>query len=175
MDQVDFATWLSAGSYGGLIVSLLAAGVIAIFALRLRRGTPRQLARAELVCLFACCLSFAPIWWEQTRFGLFGPTLAPAEVGLWLAWAATFAWAVPLSTVTGYLLLAAPQPATGRVAVPSAMRAPLRFLNCEPHPPSLRDPGRSVEPFGPGRPWGHLIPVDAEMSARPIPLTRAVT
>lgn len=174
MMQVDFPTWLGIGSYGGLIFSVVAAAGVAIFALRLRRGTPRQLARAMLVCLSACCLSFVPIWWEQTRFDLLGPTLAPTEIGFWLGWIALFAWGVPLGTLAGYLLLAAPQPATGRVAVPPQLRAPLQFLGIGPLPVELRDPRRSDEPLGPGRAWGQLVPLRGDASGRPIPLTHAV-
>jgi pSer/pThr/pTyr-binding forkhead associated (FHA) protein len=174
MNQPDFTTWLGTGSYGGLAFSVLAAAGIAVFALRLRRGTPRQLARAILVCLFACCLSFAPIWWEQTRFDLLGPTLAPAEIGFWLGWVALCAWGVPLGTAAGYLLLAAPQPATGRVAVPESLRAPLQVLGIGPHPVELRDPRRSGEPLGPGRAWGQLTPLQGPFAGRPVPLTHGV-
>lgn len=174
MDQMDFIAYLSAGSYGGLAFSILTAAGVATYALRLRRGTPRQLARAILVCLFACCLSFAPIWWEQSRFDLYGPTLAPAEIGFWLGWAALLAWGVPLGTVVGYLLLAAPVSATGRVEVPPQLRAPLQFLDIGPYPVELRDPRRSSEPLGPGRAWGQLTPLQGPSAGQPIPLSHAV-
>jgi pSer/pThr/pTyr-binding forkhead associated (FHA) protein len=173
MGAIDFPTWFSAGSYGGLVFSLLAAAAIAAFALRLRRGTPRQLARAMLVSLVYACLMFAPIWWSQARFDLLGPTLSPDEVAFWLAWTALLGWALPLGTACGYILLARPQPLTGAVPVPA--HAPGRSPAVSSHPSALDDPGRLVEPLGSGRAWGRLVPIGGPFAERPVPLTRQVT
>jgi pSer/pThr/pTyr-binding forkhead associated (FHA) protein len=171
MDAIDFPTWFGVGSYGGLAFSLLMAGTIAGFALLLRRGTPRQLARAMLASLFFACLMFAPIWWEQTRFDLLGPTLQPLEVGFWLVWTALAGWVLPLGTAFGYFLLARPQPLTAVVPVLAGGRAP----GATSHPRPLDDPGRLIEPLGPGRAWGQLVPQGGPFAQRPVPLTRQVT
>ncbi len=174
MGVVDFPTWFGAGSDGGLVFGLLAAAGIAAYALRLRRGTRRQLARAMLVLLISTCLMFAPIWWAQTRFDMLGPTLQPAEVAFWLGWTALFGWTVPLGIALGFAVLAAPQPLTGAVPVPAHLRGVGR-TQAHSHPSVLDDPGRLVEPLGTGRAWGHLVPVDGPFAQRPVPLTRQVT
>src|SRR5579885_72438 len=76
MGMSDFPTWFGVGSYGGLACTMLAAGGIAAYALLRRRGSPRQLARAVLVCLFAGAFMLASVWWNQNRLELYGPSLA---------------------------------------------------------------------------------------------------
>ncbi len=175
MSETDFPTWFDAGSYGGLAFSLLVAAAIALYALRLRRGTPRQLARAMLVCLICCCLMFAPIWWAQSRFDLLGPALDPTEIGFWLAWTALLGWSLPLGTALGYALLAASQPLTGAVPVPAHLRGQPRGPTAISHPSALADPGRHIEPLGPGRAWGQLVPVSGPFAQRALPLTLQMT
>jgi pSer/pThr/pTyr-binding forkhead associated (FHA) protein len=175
MSETDFPTWFDAGSYGGLAFSLLVAAAIALYALRLRRGTPRQLARAMLACLVGCCLMFAPIWWAQSRFDLLGPTLDPTEIGFWLAWTALLGWSLPLGTALGYALLAAPQPLTGAVPVPALLRGQSRSPTPISHPTTPADPGRQIEPLGPGRAWGQLVPVSGPFAQRALPLTLQMT
>jgi pSer/pThr/pTyr-binding forkhead associated (FHA) protein len=171
MGQTDFPTWFGLGSYGGLGFTLFAAATVAFYALRLRRGTPRQLARASLVCLICCCLMFAPIWWLQERFNLLGPTLASAEVAIWLAWTALVGWSLPLGTIIGYLILAAPQPLTGVVPVPAQARGSA----VSSRPSALDDPARQIEPLGAGRAWGQLVPIDGPFAQRALPLSRQMT
>ncbi len=168
---MDFPTWFSAGSYGGLAVCLLTAAAIASYTLRLHRGTRRQLARATLVCLLCCCLMFAPIAWGQTRFDLLGPTLPSGEIAFWLAWTALIGWSVPLGLALGYLALAVPQPATGAVPVPPGVRGPVIVS----HPAALDDPGRLIEPFGTGQAWGYLVPTGGLFADRSLALTQQVT
>ncbi|HEY7835321.1 MAG TPA: FHA domain-containing protein [Ktedonobacterales bacterium] len=175
MGELDFPTWLAVGSYGGLTFSLLVAVAIASYALRQRRGTRRQLARAMLVFLAAGCLMFLPIWWTQNRFGLLGPTLSWGEVAFWLAWAALIGWSVPLGTALGFFLLAGAQPATGRVEVPAYLRAPPHVASGLPFPVELSDPRRLIEPLGAGQAWGRLVPADGPFAQRPLLLTRQVT
>jgi pSer/pThr/pTyr-binding forkhead associated (FHA) protein len=171
MSAMDFPTWFDAGSYGGLVFSLLAAAAIAFFALRLRRGTPRQLARATLACLFCCCLMFVPIWWAQSWFDLLGPTLDPPLIGFWLAWTAVVGWSLPLGIAVGYALLSAPQPLTAAVPVPAHLLGQPRGPAAISRPTALDDPARLIEPLGPGRPWGQLVPLDGPFAARVLPLT----
>jgi pSer/pThr/pTyr-binding forkhead associated (FHA) protein len=175
MGETDFPTWFDTGSYGGLVFSLLVAAAIATYALRLRRGTPRQLARAMLACLVGCCLMFAPIWWVQSRFDLLGPTLAPVEIGFWLGWTALLGWSLPLGTALRYAWIAGPQPLTGAVPVPAHMRGQPRGMAVSSQPVALADPGRHIEPLGPGRAWGQLVPVDGPFALRPLPLTLQMT
>jgi pSer/pThr/pTyr-binding forkhead associated (FHA) protein len=172
MGSIDFPAWFGAGSYGGLAVSLLITAIVAVFALRLRRGTPRQLARATLACLLCCCLMFAPILWYQDRFNLLGPTIGPVEVGFWLVWTALVGWGLPLSIAAGYLVLARPQPMTGVVAVPPNLRAPLVGLQTQLTRPD--DPERLVEPLGAGNPWGQLVPDAGPFAQKPLPLSRQI-
>ncbi len=61
MDLANFPVFFGLASYGGLACSLLAAGAVALFALRRHRGTPRQLAGASLACLAAAVLMLAPL------------------------------------------------------------------------------------------------------------------
>lgn len=174
MGSLDFPTWFGAGSYGGLAFGLLSAVGTAAFALRLRRGTRRQLARAMLLLLISSCLMLVPIWWVQTRFDLLGPTLQPAEVAFWLGWTALAGWSLPLGIVVAYVLVAVPQPLTGAVPVPAHLVGSARPQPAS-HPSALDNPGRLVEPLGPGRAWGQLVPVDGPFAQRPVPLTRQVT
>jgi pSer/pThr/pTyr-binding forkhead associated (FHA) protein len=166
MGDVDFPTWFGLGSYGGLGAALLAAAGIAGYALRRRRGSPLQLARAILVCLAAASLMLAPIWWTQNRLNLYGPALASGEVLLWLCWTALFGWLLPLSVLAAYVTLAAAQlaPAT-----------PVRRSNHATAFASLDDPARRIEPLGPGHVWAELVPLEGESASRPIALTRQLT
>jgi pSer/pThr/pTyr-binding forkhead associated (FHA) protein len=175
MGSIDFPTWMGVGCYGGLVCSLVVAAGIAGYALRLRRGTPRQLARAMLASLIYACAMFAPIWWDQSRFDLLGPSLAASEVGFWLVWTALLGWALPFGTALGYVLIARPQPLTGMVPAAYAGGAVARGPAVDSHPSSINDPGRLIEPLGPGAAWGHLVPPDGPFSQRPVPLTRLVT
>src|SRR5947209_1325133 len=174
MGGLDFPTWFSTGSYGGLAFSLLTAAVVAVFALRLRRGTPRQLARAMLACLVCCCLMFAPIWWYQSRFDLLGPSLTPQEVGFWLTWAALIGWGLPLAIAGGYVVFARPQPMTGMVAVPPNLRAPVVGMPVQTRLTRPDDPDRFVEPLGAGRAWGRLVSASGPFAEKPLPLSRQI-
>jgi pSer/pThr/pTyr-binding forkhead associated (FHA) protein len=170
MDSLDFPTWFGLGSYGGLACCMLAAGAVAGFALLRHRGTPRNLARAVLICLVAGCLSLVPIWWGQDRLDLYGPSLAAGEVTFWLAWTALAGWFLPLGVLAGYIALApsqiqesAPTPATAR----DGRSGPLVSM--------LDDPARLREPLGAGRAWGVLIPLDGEDPTRTVALSRQLT
>jgi pSer/pThr/pTyr-binding forkhead associated (FHA) protein len=174
MGGLDFPGWFAAGSYGGLAFSVLMTAGVAAFALGLHRGTPRQLARATLVCLVCCCCLFASIWWFQTRFDLLGPVLQPAEVAFWLAWTALLGWGIPLIIAVGYLLLARPQPATAAVAAAFGAQALGRATPVPIHLTRPDDPSRLVEALGSGRPWGQLVPLAGPYAERPVPLTRQV-
>ena len=166
MGDVDFPTWFGVGSYGGLAAALLAAAGIAGYALRRRRGSPLQLARAILVCLAAASLMLAPVWWTQNRLNLYGPSLAPGEVLLWLCWAALFGWLLPLAVLAAYVTLAAAQ---------LAPTVPARGSNHTTAFASPDDPARRIEPLGPGRAWGELVSLEGESAGRAIALTRQLT
>src|SRR5690348_13000014 len=99
MGGIGFQQWADGGSYGGLACSLLAAACLAAYALRRRRGTPRQFARAVLICLAASCLMLAPVWWDLNRLGILGPTLGQGEILFWLSWVALIGWCIPLGTL----------------------------------------------------------------------------
>lgn len=168
MGGTDFPVWLDLGSYGGLACSLLVLGGLATYALGLRRGTPRQLARATLLCLSGSALSLVAIWWKQGRFDLYGPELDPREVLVMLVWSAGSGWFLPLYALVRYIAHARPLPPgqsfTLRVrAVPAAALA------------ALDDPARRVEPLGAGRAWGQLVPLQGELALRPLPLTRKLS
>src|SRR5262244_412615 len=75
MGGIGFQQWADGGCYGGLICSLLAAACLAAYALRRRRGTPRQFARAVLICLIATSLMLPPVWWDLNRIEVYGPAL----------------------------------------------------------------------------------------------------
>ncbi|MGH2487640.1 MAG: FHA domain-containing protein, partial [Ktedonobacterales bacterium] len=167
MGNLDFPLWFGLGSYGGLIIGLLAASAIAAHALVRKRGTSRQLAHCVLACLAAACLSFVPIWWNQNRLDLYGPSLALSEVLLALIWTALCGWVVPLGMLVGYTVLAKSQP-VGVVAV--RPRAAANDL-----PSSLDDPARQIEPLGANRAWGQLIPLAETGAGQPITLTRQLT
>lgn len=166
----DFFTWYSAGAYGGLICALVAAAVIAMVALRGRRGAPRQVAVAVLACLVAAVLTLPAVWWDLNRLEVYGPLLAGGEVTLWLAWTAAFGWLVPLAALAGFWSFAgvpaAAVPGVGGSRMPRISDVPLA---------SLGDPARQVEPRGPGRAWGRLVAVDGPYIGRAFPLTRQLT
>src|SRR5258708_13944556 len=162
MADLDSPTWFGIGSYGGLVVSLLAAVAIVLYALLRHRGTPRQLARSILVCLFASCLMLAPVWWNQNRLDFYGPSLGAGETTFWLAWTALFGWTLPLGMLTGYLALAGPQ-----VALFGKSGGGVLF-----EPAGLSDPARPYQPLGAGPAWGRLIPLDGTFPEPPLPLPR---
>ncbi len=176
MHALDFPLWLAFGSYGGLICSMVAAIALALYALRRRRGTPRQLARAMLVALFSSAFMLVPIWWEQNRFNLYGPTVSARETLLFLLWTALAGWCVPLGTLVGYGLFAAP---VATAPAPDADVPQRRPTTSTPLSPDLDDPARKIEPLGPGRAWGQLeyvLPPDSfGAERRPLPLTRNLT
>jgi pSer/pThr/pTyr-binding forkhead associated (FHA) protein len=168
---MDFPTWFSAGSTGGLILGMVTALGISAYTLGLRRGTRRQQARASLLCLLACALMLAPIFWSRHRLDILGPTLSVYEVAFWLAWTAVAGLAAPVGLAVLYLARAAPQPVTASVRVPAAVR---RVSN--PSLPNRRsDAGRHLEPLGAGVAWGHLVPVVGIFAERTLALTRQTT
>lgn len=167
MGNLDFPLWFGLGSYGGLIIGLLAASAIAAHALIRKRGTSRQLAHCVLVCLAAACLSFVPIWWNQNQLDLYGPSLPPREVLLVLAWTALCGWVVPLGMLVGYTVLAKPQPI--------GVLVPRSRVSAGDLPSSLDDPARQVEPLGANRAWGQLVPLTETGAGQPITLTRQLT
>jgi pSer/pThr/pTyr-binding forkhead associated (FHA) protein len=150
---MDFPTWVALGSYGGLACALLAAGSVSLLALRLRRGSRQQIARASLLSLIACALMLAPIWWLLRRFDVYGPTLGAQEVAFWLIWISLFGWVIPLLTTAFFFALASPEP---------VQAAPQTRLSGAPIAATpLDDPARRTYPYGPDRPWGRLTPVDS--------------
>ncbi len=163
MTDLDFPTWFGIGSYGGLAAAILSAIALVAYAQWSRHGSPRTLARAILVCLFASSLMLAAIWWNQNRLDLYGPSLPGNEVTFWLAWAALLGWALPFGTLAGYVALALPQP----VAASTTLRS-LEAI-------SLNAPERRIEPLGAGRAWGRLIPLDGPFASQPLSLTRKLT
>jgi pSer/pThr/pTyr-binding forkhead associated (FHA) protein len=163
MTDLDFPTWFGIGSYGGLVVALLSAIALVAYAQGAHRGSPRTLARAILVCLFASSLMLAPIWWDQNRLDLYGPSLPGNEVTFWLVWAALLGWVLPLAILAGYVALAAPQPLS--VATSSWHTETVDLTN----------PDRRVEPLGAGRAWGRLIPLDGPFADQTLSLTRKLT
>ncbi len=168
MGEMDFPTWYGIGSYGGLASCLLAASAIAAYALLGHRGTPRQLARAILVCLAAGCLILPPIWWDQNRLELYAPALGSSEVLVWLVWCALAGWLVPLGTLAGYAALAAPQPVAPVPALQTGSGSGIVIA-------ALDDPARMRHPLGSGAPWGRLVPFEGQIAVQPIPLTRQLT
>jgi pSer/pThr/pTyr-binding forkhead associated (FHA) protein len=149
---MDFPTWVALGAYGGLSCALLAAGSVSLLALRLRRGSPQQIARASLFALLACALMLAPIWWLLRRFDVYGPALGGQEVTFWLVWISLFGWITPLLTTAFFFAFASPE--TPQVAAaPRASGAPIAATLVD-------DPARRAYPFGPDRPWGRLTPLD---------------
>ncbi len=169
MDGLGFQQWVDGGCYGGLICSLLAAACLAAYALRGRRGTSRQFARAVLVCLAASSLMLAPVWWDLNRLDTLGPTLGYGEVLFWLIWVAVIGWCIPLGTLVTYITIAAPQAAL----VPHAHGQGSAAMQEE----ALEDPARLIEPLGVGQTWARLIPVESPSSTQdhPLILTRQVT
>jgi pSer/pThr/pTyr-binding forkhead associated (FHA) protein len=149
---MDFPTWVALGSYGGLGGALLAAGSVSLLALRLRRGSRQQIARASLVALIAFTLMLAPIWWLLRRFDVYGPTLGAQEVTFWLVWISLFGWVIPLLTTAFFFALASPELAQAAPQMRTS-GAPIAMT-------SLDDPARHIYPYGPDRPWGRLVPVD---------------
>lgn len=168
MSGLDFPMWFGTGSYGGLACGLLSAAGVAAYALLRHRGTPRQLARAILVCLGASCLMLASVWWNQSRLDLYGPALDPAEVLVWLSASAIFGWFVPLGTLAGYVLLAGPQ----SIGLSLAAR---RSDAGDAHIAALDDPARRIEPLGESKAWGQLVPVEGEFAGQTLVLTRQLT
>lgn len=168
MGHLDFPTWYGLGSYGGLVICLLAGGAIAGHALIRKRGTSRQLAHSVLVCLAAACLSFVPIWWNQNRLDIYGPSLSMREVMLFLLWTVLCGWVAPLGVLVGYTVLAQPNPAG---VFPGLGQSPPPASQ----PAALDDPARMIEPLGSNQAWGQLIPLDSTDAAQPIALSRKLT
>ena len=168
MAHVDFPIWFGLGSYGGLIICLFAGAAIAAHALVRKRGTSRQLAHSVLVCLAAACFSFVPIWWNQNRLDLYGPSLSPREVMLFLMWTVLCGWVAPLGVLVGYTVLAKPQPAGAFMGLGLATTR-----NAQPSP--LDDPARQFEPLGANRAWGQLITLEDGDAGQAIALTRQLT
>ena len=173
MNINDFPTRFGLGSYGGLACTLLAAAGITTYALLRRRGSSHQLARSVLVCLIASVCMLPPIWWDQNRLQLYGPSLAGGEVLLWLCWTALLGWLIPIGILLGYVLLAEPQ-------VAGAMSS--SYLPNAPALAPLDDPARYHEPLGPGIPWGQLVPLgnpsqpeNAQAEGQPILLSRQMS
>jgi pSer/pThr/pTyr-binding forkhead associated (FHA) protein len=166
---MDFPTWVAVGAYGGLACALLAAGSVSLLALRLRRGSRQQIARASLLALLACALMLAPVWWLLRRLDVYGPSLSDQEVTFWLAWISLFGCITPLLTTTFFFTFASPETreTLGQAGRPRASGAPAEAT-------ALDDPVRRSYPLGPDSAWGRLTPVDSD-AAPAIDLALAVT
>ena len=162
----DFPTWFRTGCYGGLACSLIAAMGVAVYALAMRRGTPRQLAGAMFGCLAAAISILPAIIWSQTRLDLQGPALSVSEVLLWLAWVAVIGWMLPLGSSAGFLLVAAPFDARTR----QRQRLPAKYGE----PTSVSSEERQREPLGPGIAWGRLTHLDSSYAKQQIILSRQI-
>lgn len=176
MTSIDFPTWYSAGAYGGLLFALGAAAAVAGLALRGHRGTLRQVSVAVLACLVAACLTLAAIWWNLNRLELYGPSLAPSEVGFWLVWVAALGWGVPLLSAASFALFAVPTGGVlgGAGSWPPGNPGDRGAVGAEALA-ALGDLARHVEPLGPGQAWGRLVALDGVYSGRASPLTRQLT
>jgi pSer/pThr/pTyr-binding forkhead associated (FHA) protein len=168
----DFPTWFGLGSYGGLGCTLLTAAGITMYALLRRRGSSGQLARSVLACLLCSVFTLCPIWWDQNRLELYGPSLPDGEVLFWLLWTALLGWLIPLGVLFSYLVLAENQ----------VFAEPKMYLFPPTALAALDDPARNREPLGAGIAWGQLIPLavnpdlaDGAAEVHPIALTRQLT
>jgi pSer/pThr/pTyr-binding forkhead associated (FHA) protein len=168
MAPIDFPLWFAAGSYGGLACALLAAVSVSLLALRLRRGTRRQIAFAFLTSIIAFALMLAPVWWLLRRFEIYGPAVSSQEVTFWLLWISLFGWITPLVTTAAFFALASPE-ALGVSAARGHLSGSLVPVT------ALDDPARESYPYGPERPWGQLTLVEGEGGEPPIELLAEVT
>jgi hypothetical protein len=165
-EPMDFPTWIALGTYGGLGCALLAAGSVSLLALRLRRGSGQQIARASLLSLLACALMLPAIWWLLRRVDVYGPLLSGQEVTFWLVWISLFGWMIPLLTTAVFFAFASPE--VGQTeGQPRVSGAPVATT-------PLNDPARQFYPYGPDRPWGRLTPVE-DGAAPAIDLSLEVT
>ena len=163
---------MDAGSFGGLTCAMVAAGLVAVWALVFRRGSARQSALAILICLVCAALMIFPVWWDQSRFDFFGSSLDAIEVTVVLAWIAFFGWTLPLGMLASYLFLAEPH---GQIEKPTPRHSPqieatLRL--------ALVDPARYASVKSDGAPWGQLAILnedDTASSARPLLLRKRLT
>jgi pSer/pThr/pTyr-binding forkhead associated (FHA) protein len=163
---MDFPTWITLGAYGGLGCALLAAGSVSLLALRLRRGSGQQIARASLLSLLACALMLPAIWWLLRRVDVYGPLLSGQEVTFWLVWISLFGWMIPLLTTAVFFAFASPE--VGQTeGQPRVSGAPVAAT-------PLSDPARQFYPYGPDRPWGRLTAVE-DGAAPAIDLSLEVT
>lgn len=154
---VDFPAWCVAGGYGGLVCSLIVAVLLAAFAVHMRRGTPRQLAFAMVLCLLGSILSVVSIWWIGARLNIAGALLSTHEVLFALVWIALWGWCLPLMTLGAYALFTERRAGVGWSRHLPAVRD--REASVVPGPSGVSDARRKVasEPNGP---WGRLVPLD---------------
>jgi pSer/pThr/pTyr-binding forkhead associated (FHA) protein len=151
---------------------MLAAALLAVWALVYRRGTTRQSALAILICLACAALMIFPVWWDQSRFTFFGSSLGAIEVTVVLAWIAVFGWVLPLGMLTSYMFLAEPH-LEGEAPAPThspQIEAALRL--------ALVDPARYASVKPDGAPWGQLTVVnddDKPADIRPLRLRKRLT
>ncbi|HET9980560.1 MAG TPA: FHA domain-containing protein [Ktedonobacterales bacterium] len=172
MDGTAFPAWMGAGSFGGLTCAMLAAALLAVWALVYRRGTTRQSALAILICLACAALMIFPVWWDLSRFAFFGSSLDDIEITVVLAWVAVFGWTLPLGMLISYMLLAEPhlQVETPMHTHSPHIEATLRL--------ALADPARYVSVKTDGAPWAQLATVNDEDSGagmRPVLLRKRLT
>lgn len=168
MGGSGFPVWINAGSYGGLVCSLLAGACLAAYALRRHRGTPRQFAIAMLICVTAAALMLPAVWWNQARFDPFGPSLSSGEIVIALIWTALWGWYVPLGTLLGYMTFAAPQ-----VRGLGEARSKARGQRTLAH--ALLDEARREPVHTDEAPWGALVPLRIEDGQRPLLLRNRAT
>ena len=163
---------MGAGSFGGLTCAMLAAALLAVWALVYRRGTTRQSALAILICLACAALMIFPVWWDQSRFAFFGSSLGAIEVTVVLAWIAFFGWILPLGMLISYMFLAEPhlQVESPTYSHSPQIEATLRL--------ALVDPARYASVKPDGAPWGQLAVInddDNPADIRPLRLRKRLT
>lgn len=168
---VDFPAWCMAGGYGGLVCSLVVAVLLAAFAVRQRRGAPRQLAFAMVFCVLGSILSLVSIWWIQERLNVAGALLQEREVLLALSWIALWGWVLPLATLGAYILFTEERLGVGWSRHLPAVRQGMggRASNG----PMLGEARRKTnsEPSGV---WGRLVSLEGTEPAFPLMRQRIV-
>src|SRR5438128_304406 len=118
ISAVDFPTWFSAGSYGGLACCMFAIAANALYTSLRRRGTTLQLAVAIVTCVVSALLLLPAIVWLNVRFNNQQAALSLAEIQVALCYVALFGWLLPLCVTAAFCLFTLPRNTTTSFNLP---------------------------------------------------------
>ncbi|HEU5230199.1 MAG TPA: FHA domain-containing protein [Ktedonobacteraceae bacterium] len=135
---------------------MLAITVNTLYTSLRKRGTPRQLTRAIVLCVISVLLLLFAFTWYNVRFTVKQAGLSTFEIGVALTYVALAGWVLPIGVCTVYCLYTEPQTSSASTRLTRLKWSPSLHKTSTLQPPRYQ-PG-IMPPFvySEDTPWGWL-------------------